>query len=158
MKNSGKWKAEKAPLRCQSLPPTTNSFRSAVLDLLSLRSWSLEQATLPDKKTECYMSLFVRTKCSNCQLYYPFMVIKPHFCVVNRDLCDISQALYAFYWSPSDRGPVSLLQCSPALRPPRYTATIFPPHETAIHFLIYLAEFLKTYLKMGQNIRTESWR
>ena len=23
---------------------------------------------------------------------------------------------------------------------------------------IYLAEFLKTYLKMGQNIRTETWR
>ena len=35
------------------------------------------------------------------------------------DLCDISQALCAFSWSPSDRGPVSLLQCNPALRPPR---------------------------------------
>ena len=84
MKNSRKRKAEKAPLRCHGLPPTTNSFLSAVLDLLSLRSWSLEQATVPDKKTECYMSLFVRTKSSNCQLYYPFMVMKPHFCVVNR--------------------------------------------------------------------------
>ena len=142
MKNSEKRKAEKAPLRCHCLPPTTNSFRSAVLDLLSLRSWSLEQATLPDKKTECYMSLFVRTKCSNCQLYYPFMVMKPHFCVVNRDLCDISQALCAFSWSLSDRGPVPLIQCNPALRPPlfirslRYTATTFRPRETATHFLI----------------------
>ena len=27
-----------------------------------------------------------------------------------------------------------------------------------IYLLIILAEFLKTYLKMGQNIRTESWR
>ena len=97
---------------------------------------------LPDKKTECYMSLFVRTKCSNCQLYYPFMVMKPHFCVVNRDLCDISQALCAFSWSLSDRGPVPLIQCNPALRPPRfirslrYTATTFRPRETATHFLI----------------------
>ena len=27
-----------------------------------------------------------------------------------------------------------------------------------INLYTHLAEFLKTYLKMGQNIRTESWR
>ena len=36
----------------------------------------------------------------------------------------------------------------------------FLPSRIFNHLIsyIYLAEFLKTYLKMGQNIRTESWR
>ena len=37
------------------------------------------------------------------------MVMKPHFCVVNRDLCHISQTVCAFSWSLCDRRPVSLL-------------------------------------------------
>ena len=50
LKNSGKKEVEKAPLRCLGLHPAPNSFRTTVLDLLSLRSWSLEQPTLPDKR------------------------------------------------------------------------------------------------------------
>ena len=30
--------------------------------------------------------------------------------------------------------------------------------SSTMQIYIYLAEFLKTYLKMDQNIRTESWR
>ena len=50
------------------------------------------------------------------------------------------------------------------LFPPRTSDGLEMLRQTALHsndsvFRIYiLADFLKTYLKMDQNIRTESWR
>ena len=38
------------------------------------------------------------------------------------------------------------------------TQNVMRTKKKYIYIYIYLAEFLKTYLKMDQNIRTESWR